>query len=232
MPIKLYELVGADETRPFSPHCWKTRMCLAHKGIEFEAVPTRFTEVAGIENGGDRRVPVIRHGEKIVQDSYTIAVYLRDNYPDKGERLFRGDGAMALTRFVESWTQSQVHAWIGKWALMDIYNMLGEEDQAYFRKTREAVYKMPLEEVVADRESRRDDLKSILTPIRMTLKHQPFLGGEHPIFADYIPFGALQWLRICSGITMLEKDDPVMIWFERLLDMFDGMGRKVPEASN
>ncbi len=56
----------------------------------------------------------------------------------------------------------------------------GEEDQAYFRKTREAAFKMPLEEVVADREGRIDQLKPILTPIRLTLKHQPFMGGDKP----------------------------------------------------
>jgi hypothetical protein len=31
MALKLFELVGADEARPFSPFCWRTRMALAHK---------------------------------------------------------------------------------------------------------------------------------------------------------------------------------------------------------
>ena len=156
---------------------------------------------------------------------------MRETYPDKGKRLFRGDGAVALSRFVESWSQSQIHPWIAKWALMDIHNMLGEEDQAFFRNSREAVFKMPLEEVVADRESRIPELKPVLMPMRLMLRNQPFLGGEWPLFADYIVFGALQWLRICSGLQMLEKDDPVMEWFERILDLHEGMGRTVSEAS-
>jgi hypothetical protein len=32
MTILFYELVGRDTTRPFSPHCWKIAMALAHKG--------------------------------------------------------------------------------------------------------------------------------------------------------------------------------------------------------
>jgi len=231
MTIKLYELVGMDQSRPFSPHCWKTRMCLAHKGLEFQPVPVGFTQISGIENGDGRRVPVIRHGDNIIEDSFAIALYLRDSYPDRGKRLFKGDGAVSLTRFVESWCQSQIHPWVGKWALMDIYNMLGKEDQAFFRKTREATFKMPLEEVVADRESRIPDLKGILMPIRLMLTKQPFLGGDGPLFADYIAFGALQWLRICSGLHMVDKEDKVMDWFERMLDLHDGMGRTVPEAS-
>ena len=85
-------------------------------------------------------------------------------------------------------------------------------------------------EFVAGREERAGQLQQILTPIRLMLKHQPYLGGRDPIFADYIPFGALQWLRVCSGLAMWDKDDPVRDWFERLLDLHDGAGRSVPEA--
>lgn len=231
MTIKLYELTGTDTTRPFSPHCWKTRMCLAHKGLEYESVPVGFTQISGLEDGDGRRVPVMRHGEKIIEDSFQIALYLRDAYPDKGGHLFRGEGAVGLSRVVESWSQSQIHPWIAKWALMDIHDMLNPEDQAFFRKSRETTFKKPLEEVVADRESRRDDLKQILTPIRVMLSKQPYLGGESPLFADYIVFGALQWLRIVSGLQMMDRDDKVMEWFERMLDLHDRLGRSVSEAS-
>lgn len=40
------------------------------------------------------------------------------------------------------------------------------------------------------------------------LKVQPFIGGEGPLFADYIVFGALQWLRTTAGTKVLEEDDP------------------------
>ena len=50
MTLVLYDLVGRDDRR-FSPHCWRTRMALAHKGLEHEARPTRFTEIQTIGNG-------------------------------------------------------------------------------------------------------------------------------------------------------------------------------------
>ena len=40
----LYELVGADENRRFSPYCWRASMALAHKGLEVERLPWHFTE--------------------------------------------------------------------------------------------------------------------------------------------------------------------------------------------
>ena len=44
MTILLYDLVGADAGRPFSPHCWKAKMALAHKGLDFETLPTPFSK--------------------------------------------------------------------------------------------------------------------------------------------------------------------------------------------
>lgn len=231
MAIKLYELVGKDPSRPFSPHCWKARMALAHKKLDYEVVPAGFTQISEIENGGQTIVPVIRHGERLVADSFEIAIYLKDAYPDRGPGLFAGQGSIPLTRFVESWSQTQLHPWIIKWAALDIYNMLGEEDQVFFRNKREAAFGTTLEKFVENREDTIAKLKPLLMPMRSLLKHYDFLGGKDPMFADYIPFGALQWLRICSGLEMMDKDDPVMAWFERMLDMHDGLGRSVPEAT-
>jgi hypothetical protein len=45
MTILLYDHVGAELSRLFGPHCWKAKMALAHKGLDFEAVPTSFLDV-------------------------------------------------------------------------------------------------------------------------------------------------------------------------------------------
>ena len=74
MTILLYELVGHDTARPFSPHCWKTVMALAHKGLDSSSVPTRFLEVPGVEGGVSKTVPVIRDGDQVVADSFAIAL--------------------------------------------------------------------------------------------------------------------------------------------------------------
>ena len=202
-------------------------MALAHKQVEVETVPVGFTAIAEIENGGQTSVPVIRHGEKVIADSFKIALYLRDAYPDRGDPLFRGEGSIPLARFVEAWSQSQLHSWIIQWSAVDIHAMLNAADQAHFRAKREKQFGRTMEEVVADREGRAGQLRQILTPIRMMLAHQPYLGGSQPAFADYIPFGALQWLRICSGLAMWDRDDPVRDWFERLLDLHGGLARRM-----
>ena len=40
MAITLYDLAGAEADRRFSPFCWRTKMALAHKGLEVETIPS------------------------------------------------------------------------------------------------------------------------------------------------------------------------------------------------
>lgn len=231
MPILMYDLVGSDKARPFSPHCWKIRMALEHKKLEYETIPVTFTQISSIENGGYKRIPIIKQGNELIEDSYAIAQHIAERYPETYGSLFSGKGGTGISKFVESWSMTQLHPWIAKWALMDIHNMLDPEDQKYFRESREALFKKPLEEVVADREDRIADLTNILTPLRFMLKSQPYIGGQSPLFADYIVFGAFQWLRLCSGLQMIPSDEPVLDWVNRMLDLHDGLARSYTEAN-
>lgn len=206
-------------------------MSLAHKGLDFNRVPTVFTAVPNIEDGVSKTVPVIRDGERVVRDSFDIAVYLDETYPDRPE-LFGDAAGVALSRFVESWTATTIHPFIASVALVDIHNMLDADDQAYFRSSREQRLGRQLEEVVGGRDQKIGDFLKALAPLRMTLDRQPFLGGQSPLFADYIVFGAFQWLRVTCPMQVLPADDAVTAWFERCLDLNGGIGREVPAASD
>lgn len=228
--IVLYDLVGADERKPFSPHCWKAAMALQHKGLDYRSVPTRFLEVPEVEGGASKSVPVIRDGERVVRDSFDIALYLEETYPDR-PALFGGPGGKAMARFVERWSQTTLHPYLGTAAIMDIFALQDEANAAYFRRSREERFGNKLEEVAADREQRLEAFRKSLDPLRTTFWHQPFIGGQTPLFPDYIVFGALQWARVASPFAFLAKDDPVSEWFGRCLDLFDGFGRSVPAAA-
>ena len=230
MTIKIYELCGADEKHVFSPHCWKTRMSLAHKGLDFESVATPFTGVATTEGGEGRKVPVIRDGDTVVEESFEIAKYLDEKYPD-APSLVGGEAAAALTNFVISWSQSQLHPEVAKLSIMDIHNSLAPDDQAFFRASREKLFGCTLEEFSDKFAKNGDALQKALTPLALLLKGQKFLGGDTPLFADYVVFGALQWLRVCCTVDTLPKEGPVADWFNALLDMYDGMGRNLPAAA-
>jgi len=208
MLLKLYELVGTDAARPFSPFCWRTRMALAHKGLSADSIPWRFTEKAAIAPHGSDKVPVMLDGENAVVDSWVIANYLEDTYPDRPS-LFGGDGGRAVGRMINGWGDIAVNGGIFPLIVADIPGHLGPVDADYFRKSREARLGKPLEEGLA-------------------LKTQPYLGGKVANYADYIAFGGFQWARVVSPFKLLEADDPLYAWRERLLDAFDGLARKSP----
>jgi glutathione S-transferase len=227
MTLKLFELVGIDETRPFSPFCWRTRMALAHKGLDAESIPWRFTEKGAIAPHGSEKVPVLLHGDNAVVDSWVIANYLEDTHPDRPS-LFGGEGGRALGRMLNWWGDITVIGGMFALIVADIPGHLAPVDADYFRRSREARFGKPLEEVVANREQSVTGFRKSLEPMRLTLKSQPFLGGGRPNYADYIVFGGFQWARAVSPFKLLEDNDPIYLWREKLLDAFGGMARNSP----
>ncbi|SIP94087.1 Glutathione S-transferase [Rhizobium sp. RU20A] len=229
MSLTLYALCGADPARPFSPHVWKVAMALAHKGLSAQTVAVGFTDIPGIEAGATKTVPLLKDGETLVSDSFAIARYLEETYPDRPS-LFGGPGGLATARLVEGWSQTQIHPLLTPILILDIHAMLAPIDQAYFRESREKRLGRTLEEAAAGAPAAIADLRTRLEPLRHTLRHQPFIGGETPLFADYIVFGALQWARTTSKTEILGADDPVALWFDRCLDLHGALGRSVTAA--
>jgi len=227
MTLRLFELVGTDAARPFSPFCWRTRMALAHKGLSAKSIPWRFTEKAAIAPYRSEKVPVLLDRDKSVADSWTIALYLEDAYPDRPS-LFGGEGGRAMARMISWWGDIAVIGGIFPFIVADIASRLGPADAAYFRESREARFKKSLEEVASDRDQAVEGFRRSLDPMRLTLRTQPYLGGEAPNYADYVVFGAFQWARVVSPFKLLAENDPVYAWREKLLDAFDGMARKSP----
>jgi glutathione S-transferase len=227
MALKLFELVGTDETRPFSPYCWRTRMALAHKGLGAESIPWRFTEKAAISPHNSEKVPVLLDGDTAVADSWAIANYLEDSYPDRPS-LFGGDGGRAMGRMLNWWGDVMVIGGMFPLIVADIVGHLRPVDQVYFRQSREARFGKPLEEVVANRDDNVENFRKGLDPMRLTLKTQAFLGGAAANYADYIVFGGFQWARAVSPFSLLKPNDPVYAWRETMLDAFEGMARKSP----
>jgi glutathione S-transferase len=227
MSIILYDLAGAEADRRFSPFCWRSKMALAHKGLEAETVPWRFTEKDKLPQPNAGRVPVIVNNGEVVHDSSAIAEYLETRYAER-RSLFGGEAGRALTRFVQNWTETVLQTGLIGLVVLDICHHAAPQDQAYFRRSREERFGRSLEDVVKDREARLPAFRESLMPLRRTLERQQFLGGADPIYADYVVFGAFQWARAISDLELLAADDPIAAWRGRLLDLFGGLARKSP----
>ncbi|MBG56223.1 MAG: glutathione S-transferase [Deltaproteobacteria bacterium] len=217
--IKMYDLAGADENRRFSPYCWRIRMALAHKGLEVEYLPWHFVEKDKIKFSGQGKVPVLIDGSNTIADSWEISKYLESTYPERPSLKMDNGEVM----FIKFWTETVLHPEILKLLVLDIHDNLSPEDQPYFRETREKRFGLTLEQVVVNRQERLPRIQKILTPLRSTLSKQKYLSGETPGFSDYIVFGAFQWARCMSGFLILNADDIIYKWRDKMLNMHEGL---------
>ncbi|MFC3126236.1 glutathione S-transferase family protein [Pseudoroseomonas globiformis] len=222
---RLYELAGADPARRFSPYCWRARMALAHKGLEAEAVPWRFTDSAAIAFSGQNKVPVLVDGSQVVSDSWNIACYLEDRYPDR-RSLFQG--GREATRFTVAWADTALNPALVRLIVSDIPSLLDEPARAYFVESREKRFGMALPQLAEAREAALPAFQAALAPLRAVLKDQAFLGGASPDYGDYAVFGSFQWARVVSSLELLLEGDRVADWRDRMLDLFNGLARATP----
>lgn len=113
-----------------SPYCEKARLALDLKGLEYQAVEinglTR-AELRGISTYPT--VPILKDGDRVIEDSTAIFTYLDEQYPDP--RLWPADAALRnQARLWEDWAdESWGHAGraIGMWALRGDTALLRKE---------------------------------------------------------------------------------------------------------
>jgi glutathione S-transferase len=221
----LYDLVNAKRAH-FSPNSWRVRMALLHKGLKFDVRDVLFGDIPSINAGGDKlTIPTIEHDGQLVTDSWAIVQYLDQAFPDT-PRLIGPDAAAHVLKFFQYWVQTSLHGPIARLIMRDLHDSLDPADHAYFRASREKLYKTTLEDLQAGREDRVDAFRKGLQPMRLALGHHPYLSGEQPGYADYLAFGGFMWARVSSAFPLLAQDDVVYAWRERCLDLFGGAGRK------
>lgn len=212
----LYDLAAADESIRFSPYCWRTKLALAHKNLDFETIPWRFTDKDVIAFSGQGKVPVLVDGDHTVADSQAIAEYLESAYPNEAS-LFGEPPARALTQFIKAWTEEVLHKTIIPIVLPDILPRLDPKDQPYFRASREQRTGMAIEDFHLHRQDHIAAFHAALAPLRETLAVQNFIAGTAPSYADHIVFGALKWAVMMSATELLEPGDRILVWMDEVL---------------
>ena len=227
--LELWELGGRRDCR-FSTFSWRTRLALHHKGLAFVLHPVAVSDKAAIAFSGQGKVPILKHDDHVVTDSWAIACYLERAFPD-APSLFGGPVGESLTHFFNLWADGELVPAIVPYLMRDVLDCVEEADARHLRSQIEAFFKKSLEQLAGERGKALEQVRRRLQPVRKALEQRRFLGGDAPAYADHILFGVLQWARVVSTATVLEADDAVAAWFERVLDLYDGVGRKeLPRA--
>lgn len=222
--LTLYELGGIDDVR-YSQFSWRTRMALAHKGLNFDTISVRVSDKAAIAFSNQNKVPILKAGDHVVSDSWAIAEYLEQTYPERPS-LFGGSIGHGLTRFINTLVDRQLVPKAAPMLMLDVLGIVDQGDATHMRTTMEKAFRKGLEEMAAQRETDVAEFRRTLDPIRATLRGQPYLCGAEPAYADYILFSVFQWGRIVSAFELLKEDDLIAAWRERMLGLFGGLARQ------
>ena len=219
---RLFELV-TDDGCSISPYVWRTKYALAAKGLPYESCGVGFVDVPTIGSGSFATLPVLEEaGGRWVGDSWAIAGYLDETYPEPA--LFSCGGEHALALFFDKWLAVEVISRLFRICVLDIHDRLRAADKAYFRQSRETRLRQSLEVTQAERERHLPALRNSLQPMRLTLRTSPFLGGSSPGYADFIAIGAFIWAGAVATVDLLERDDPLLDWVDRCLSLYGGIG--------
>jgi glutathione S-transferase len=227
--ITLYDLVFDGDRRP-SPFCWRTKYALAHKGLAWIEVPVGFTQKDKIAFADSKTLPVIKDGEVPVKDSWAIALHLDRAHPDKP--LLGDEAARSYAFFVNGWVDTAVNAAVFPLVVGDLYDRVRPEDREYILESRGS--RLGTKDLTSFQTKAREKgpaaLRAALEPARRVLKSQKFLCGDAPGYPDYILLSPFLWAYSVSPFGLLAEDDAIHPWRERMLDLFDGMGRKAKGA--
>jgi glutathione S-transferase len=216
MTITLYELAGADRSLRFAPHCWKSKLALVHKKLNYKTEPVWFTEKEKFAVSEQPLLPVITDGDQVVSDSWAIAEYLEANYPD-APSLFANDDAKAKAESFHQWASTSLSKHIPGILILDLYNIIADQDKDYFRSSREERIGTTLEEFAATPEKHIKGLQTELADVRAVLATQNYLGGDKPDYSDICLLGTFLWIATSGTTDFLEKDDVVYAWYQRML---------------
>jgi len=228
MTLVFHERIGLNGRR-ISPFSWRIRYTLAHKEIDATVIPTRFADVQRIRDlSGQHFTPIIEHNGAVVHDTWAIACYLEDRFPDRPS-LFGGDAGRGAARFVNIWSDTVLAPSLRAQIYADFMRVLDPGDRAYFRETREAQLGMTIEAACADRDAALPAVAATCAPLQRTLSEQNFLGGAAPAYVDYIVFSVFQWARIGSPrdvLALLDGVGAIIAWRDRMIGLFGGLGNR------
>jgi glutathione S-transferase len=216
--ITLYDLAFDKDLRP-SPFCWRAKLAMKHKGLNWRDEPVGLTEKHKIAFADSTLVPVIHDGTNIVRDSWAIAEHLERAYPDKP--LFPNDPGHAYARFVNAWADSAVNVMIFPIVVGDLVAQVRAQDRDYMVESRGK--RLGTTDFAGFQKNAREKgvtaFRTALEPARRVLKDRKFLAGEAPAYADYILLGSFLWPKTLSpGLELLDRDDPVHAWRERMTE--------------
>ena len=206
-----------------SPFCIPIAQMLRAAGVAFEsrAVPNwDRSELLRLTKGAYYAVPLLQHGRRVIfesgADTQDVAHYVDDTW--FGGRLFPAAIEAAHTCTIE-FLENEVEARTFK--LVDIHWIPTVRDVAnrgmVIRHKERKFGRGCVDTWRTDAAKIRTELDALLARFETTLRHEPFLFGDAPVYADFLLFGVLGNLTFKGWNRLSAKQRAIAAWRERLV---------------
>lgn len=195
--MKFYDLAGHDREFSFSFNPWKARMCINLKGVDYERIPYRFTEIQRhlpniIKPGQECLVPVIEDGDQVIQNSVKIAEYLDEKYP--ANPIFQGSKHLEMVLY--DLFENQVAMSVFVLCVLDMLRILDKEDKEYFIRTRTPRFGN-IETFVSNKADEAVlTIEKVFSAVSQGLKRSRFISGDKIGWSD---------ITLASHLLMLNR---------------------------
>ena len=235
--IILYDIASNLKPQAWSPNCWKARQViisqlpghtdeytsryvLNYKNLPYETVYVSYPDIeqlwktlglSPLAEQPSTTLPIISVPStdggppSVIADSFNIAIFLDHEFPNTPAVIPENTGALQA-----SWvnTLSMIVAPAFRpLILSNAARQLDERGAAYFRRTREKAFGIPLEQIAPPGEKRDaaiEKMKSSLSRLAGMLDANGgeqgardwVMGSKGPTLADFALGGTLHWLRL------------------------------------
>jgi len=225
--ITLYDIPNTNPSKAWSPNLWKARFALNIKGLPYRTVWVEYPDIEPLckKIGAAKTnslsaaytLPVIHDPahNAVVSDSIEIARYLDKTYPDTIPLFPRG--SQALQAAFQSAHESTVAQAMYLIMLPLSCAQLNPASEAYFRRTREAIFGMKMEEFSPLGPTRDLHWKTLSAGHQVMAgwlaknEQGPFVMGDQISYADATIAAYLIWMRTVFGSESAEWKD-VLTW--------------------
>ncbi len=212
--IKLYQFSAC-------PFCWKVRVLLNYKGIQFEPIEVNPRTKKELEFTDYKKVPVLVDGETVVTESADIMDYLNSKYDIS---LPQGDEVQWC-----SWVDDTLVHYLPPIIHRDFktsFNTIGKvtntEKSNWLSRQLTCLVGAAIMSKVAKKKALKlgitDPINELKTAIdkwvNEGLKGQAFYGGEQPSIADLSVFGVFRSTEELDVVNIARQHAPAFAtWY-------------------
>ncbi|CAF1113779.1 unnamed protein product [Rotaria sordida] len=203
----------------------------------------------GLDTGPNITVPAVELPDgQFIYDSFRIAEWLEDSYPD-APSLFTGDGkpsrdarpehvvtGKTYTRLIDlglGASKSEWAVWYDLFFPQLDQQIIGEEHRAYFTSDLRLGPQGYQKLLALDRQELIRRAKMNIQPLVEVLRERPnqYFQGTHPGQVDYIIFGRYAYCRMLDPVLTKEiwdeQGEELSNWICKLSQAYDGHAQKL-----